>query len=237
LTYQRNSVWTDEVELWRDSVEKSPKKIRTTINLGLAYLGKGMPEKAEESFREVLSTKPRHYKALHYLSEALFKQGRYREAISVLESISKEYETAFTTGVADPLLRRRMESLQIEDHTLYYETGLCYYRLQEYDNALSEFQKALGRSPSNPSVINLIAMVYYARGEYAEAEKKWKEVLSLDPEFGLAHESLGLLYLKEIPDRRMAVHHLRETLRFFPEHPSREWIKKKLGEVSGPGIP
>jgi len=37
-TYERNRVWGDDVTLWRDCVEKSPKKVRVHFNLGNALM-------------------------------------------------------------------------------------------------------------------------------------------------------------------------------------------------------
>ena len=46
--YSRNRVWTDEVDLWTDSVQKSPRKARPYVNLGFAYLNSGDYDKALE---------------------------------------------------------------------------------------------------------------------------------------------------------------------------------------------
>ena len=45
-TYQRNSLWNSEVELWKDCVKKSPQKERTHHNLGFAYYELGQWEAA-----------------------------------------------------------------------------------------------------------------------------------------------------------------------------------------------
>ena len=37
FTWQRNSVWQNEITLWTDVVEKSPGSLRGHANLGVAY--------------------------------------------------------------------------------------------------------------------------------------------------------------------------------------------------------
>lgn len=39
-TYQRNTVWHDEITLWEDVVKKSPNKARGYNNLGNLYMDK-----------------------------------------------------------------------------------------------------------------------------------------------------------------------------------------------------
>jgi hypothetical protein len=57
-TYHRNSIWSDEVTLWGDCVEKSPKKPRPRLNLAMALDSKRRLEEAMSHFYEALRIKP-----------------------------------------------------------------------------------------------------------------------------------------------------------------------------------
>ena len=46
--HSRNRVWNEALDLWKDTVRKSPGKARPYGNLGLAYLNAGDYEKAFE---------------------------------------------------------------------------------------------------------------------------------------------------------------------------------------------
>jgi len=81
-TFERNSVWRDEVALWRDCALKSPAKPRTHLNLGRALARKGAYGEAITRFSEALRIKPDYAKAYNNLGAALASQKRYKEAIA-----------------------------------------------------------------------------------------------------------------------------------------------------------
>lgn len=39
ITWTRNMVWQNPLDLWRDTANKSPHKARANYNLGLSYIG------------------------------------------------------------------------------------------------------------------------------------------------------------------------------------------------------
>ena len=57
-TYQRATVWSDPVLLWKDVASKSPNKERSFNNLGTIYYQKGMLDKAVSMFNTTLRIKP-----------------------------------------------------------------------------------------------------------------------------------------------------------------------------------
>jgi hypothetical protein len=70
-TYMRNSVWGDEVTLWKDCVEKSPQLARPHNNLGNALDKQGRTEEAIEHYLQVLRIKPDYVEAHYNLGNAL----------------------------------------------------------------------------------------------------------------------------------------------------------------------
>jgi len=47
-TYQRNSIWNNELELWKDCAKKSPQKERIFSHLGFFYYEQDRLEEAEK---------------------------------------------------------------------------------------------------------------------------------------------------------------------------------------------
>ncbi len=80
-TYERNSIWSDNVVLWRDCVDKSPKKARPHNSLGVALASQGRLDEAIGHYSEALRIKPGFAEAHTNLGNALFSQGRLDEAI------------------------------------------------------------------------------------------------------------------------------------------------------------
>ena len=83
--HERNTVWSDDVTLWRDSVNKSPQKARPHYSLAHALERQGRREEAISHNEEALRIKPDYAKAHYNLANALVRQGRLEEAISHYE--------------------------------------------------------------------------------------------------------------------------------------------------------
>ena len=80
-TYQRNSIWNSELELWKDCVKKSPQKERVHHNLGFVYYELGRWDDAEEEFEEALRLNPRYALSLYNLGLLFYRKGYTDEAI------------------------------------------------------------------------------------------------------------------------------------------------------------
>jgi tetratricopeptide (TPR) repeat protein len=69
----------------------------------------------------------------------------------------------------------------------YYNLGLCYLELENYDTALTTWLTALAYNPDNASARKGLAVAYWKRGDYEQA---WQAVVDcqtrgipLDPQF------------------------------------------------------
>src|SRR4030042_5443092 len=80
-TYQRNTHWNSEIELWKDCVKKSPQKERVHHNLGYAYYGIGQLDKAQEEFEDALRLNPRYALSMYNLGLVYYRKGLMDEAI------------------------------------------------------------------------------------------------------------------------------------------------------------
>lgn len=229
-TVARNSVWQSGISLWSDAAKKSPLKARVFYNLHVAYWNSGRAALAEEALKKTISLSPGYNRAKYFLAETFFMRGRYKEAALVLESIMAEYKKTLAGRDKGDYVKSGVEKF-VSRWQLHYRLGVTYYNLGDYGKALSEYKKALSMEPAEKSVINQMALAQYALGNYPEAERAWSEILAKDPDYGLAHESLGMYYLEKADDRKKAHHHLKETIRLYPDHPERQWLEKTVKEL------
>ncbi|MDA2933987.1 hypothetical protein MYX82_06555 [Acidobacteria bacterium AH-259-D05] len=58
LTVARNGIWKDDLQLWQDTVWKSPAKPRAHYNLGVAFARQGKNRQSEVEFRRALDMDP-----------------------------------------------------------------------------------------------------------------------------------------------------------------------------------
>jgi hypothetical protein len=81
LTYSRNNIWSSEIALWQDNVEKSPQKARPHNILGNVLNKQDRTEEAIEHYIHALRIKPDYEEAHYNLGSVLNKHGRTEEAI------------------------------------------------------------------------------------------------------------------------------------------------------------
>ncbi len=133
------------------------------------------------------------------MCDAFMASKNYKAALGVLDSIADPSEKVAETkaylqyqiGVDLFIQGKIEESLQyftmlidgskkgsVYKTESYYWRGECYYRLKEYDKALSEYQ-TFGKQPNmakskNKALLDYsIGYAYFAKGEYASAEKSF----------------------------------------------------------------
>lgn len=80
-SHARNSLWRDEITLWKDAMQKSPGKPRAHFNLGFAYAAKGRLDEAIGQYETALRLAPDYTDALLNLGFAYFMKGSPEKAI------------------------------------------------------------------------------------------------------------------------------------------------------------
>ncbi len=79
----------------------------------------------------------------------------------------------------------------------YYDRGINYLQMKDYERAIVEFQRAIKTDPKNKMSYYALGVVNDMIGKYADAEKYYKEAVSLDSEFSEAYNALGVIYSKQ----------------------------------------
>ena len=103
--------------------------------------------------------------------EALYNQGRYEEAAQYLKKFSSNDDV-------------------LEANALVL-TGDCYVNLENYDEAINYFQKAIRKANGNPQIVPRVllkeANVYDAQGNYGKALECYQQIKNNFPEFKLGN--------------------------------------------------
>ncbi|MCH5242626.1 MAG: tetratricopeptide repeat protein [Muribaculaceae bacterium] len=103
--------------------------------------------------------------------EALYNQGRYEEAVKYLKKFSTK----------DDILEANALVL----------TGDCYVNLENYDEAINYFQKAIRKANGNPQIVPRVllkeANVYDAQGNFGKALECYQQIKNNFPEFKLGN--------------------------------------------------
>jgi len=168
-TYQRNQVWADPLELWRDTSEKSPGKWRAFNNLGREYSDDGRFTEAAAAYQRAVELIPvnpanRENRAelLSNLGSTYANRGLYTQALEIYQEALRLFggraRLWTNLGVAEIRLGRPegWEKLQkaIEMDPMAWEPhmarGNLYYQMKRYDDAIRDYERVLQVLPDHP---------------------------------------------------------------------------------------
>ncbi|HEU5341282.1 tetratricopeptide repeat protein [Edaphobacter sp.] len=116
------------------------------------------------------------------------------------------------------------------DQTLYVDflRGALADRQKQYDEAESQFKKALAIDPQNPTILNYYGYMLADRGvQLPEAQKMIQKAVDLDPQNGAYLDSLGWVYFKS-GQYDLAEQYLQKAIARMSNDPT---VRDHLGEV------
>lgn len=169
LSVQRNSIWTHELSLWHDVLEKSPKKVRPYINLGRAYHLAGNPDQAIYYYEESVKKDPRYFETHYNLGDLYSQKGETEKALAHLHTaaalapripeifsrLGEIYMNQKKYTLADQNLKKAVE-LNPRFSKTFRNLGIVhYYHLQNKKEGLAYFARSLALDPDQPEADQL----------------------------------------------------------------------------------
>jgi len=132
--YNRNHVWQDELSLWTDVVEKSPRKARGYLEMGMYYYERQMHDQAIPFFMTSISLYPDYAKAHSNLGLSFMGKGLIDQSIMEF---------------------KRAVALNPDNGMYHINLGIAYLQKGSHDLAFKEIQtgKLLRKkhTPDRPS--------------------------------------------------------------------------------------
>lgn len=110
---------------------------------------------------------------------------------SVLEAARKHY----SSGNYNEALRLLLNAINTNANAeIYIEVGNCYFKLQNYTEALEYFNKATNLDPKNSAAYSSIGNVHYKKGQVEKAISFWLAALITKPEDATTLLNLAISY-------------------------------------------
>ncbi len=175
-TITRNNVWQNSLNLWSDTVKKSPDSADAHNSLGLAYQSQGQLDRAAAEFQTASRLMPDYAEAHNNLGLAYQSQGQLDRAVA-------EFQTAL-----------RLKPAYAEAH---YNLGIAYASQSQLDRAMAEFQAALRLKPDLAEAHNNLGIAYGSQGQLDRAVVEFQTALRLKPDLAEARYNLALAYRKK----------------------------------------
>lgn len=213
LTYNRNRVWQDNVTLWRDTVKKSPNKLRPYNNLGCAYGDIGKHDEAIAVFQKVISLSPPNAVMYSNLATAYMSKGDYGTAIAY-------YQKAL--GISHRKL------------SIYGKLAEAYFNKGDYDNAVTYYQEHGKYFPEDTGWHDRLALIYGKRGDYDKMIKHSLKSMQADPYHANAYYVLGIAYIQK-GEYAKALDQV-EKLEELKRHDMADKLKQSLSTPAGHSV-
>jgi len=138
--------------------------------------------------------------------QSLSTAGNYKEALRQFNIVLSMKESDGSVPMRD----------------VYRELGVVYYRIGQFDDAITAWQKGLRYAPYDVGLLNNLSVTYFTKQSLDEAEAYAKEALRSDPYFPNCLNTLGEIYVKKGRDAEALPYFLKAIER-EPNVPGRYW--------------
>ena len=145
--------------------EPAPRHWSLLYFRGIALERSGDWPRAEQDFLKALELQPEQPYVMNYLAYSWVEQKLNLEK-------------------AEDMLIRAVE-LRPSDGYIVDSLGWVYYRLGQYDKAVTNLERAVELRPQDPVINDHLGDAYWRVGRRQEARFQWRRALSLDPEVDL----------------------------------------------------
>ncbi len=172
-TFRRSIVWSDELLLWQDTVQKSPNKERPWVWLGRVY-------HERKAYPQALAAWER--------AEPLVEPNSSAQA-SLLSNLGLASANLGDHRRAVEYYRRAVE-IEPESPLYWGHLAVAQLRLGRDEEGWKSFEQAFKFHKGEPELLRLRGQEYYLKGRYAEAAADFRRVLALRPEDAVARNNL-----------------------------------------------
>jgi tetratricopeptide (TPR) repeat protein len=159
-TYVRNTVWKDEITLWKNAAENNPELVRPHQNLGFYYSMRGRLDEARDELIAALKLDPNKFELHNNLGIVYKKLGDYDRAI-------QEFHTVM--------------AIMPSDGMVHYNLGNVYLEQGRLQDAIREFKTSLKAVPDYDDAHNNLGIAYKRSGHLSEAIREFSIAISLNP--------------------------------------------------------
>ncbi|MGV3528721.1 MAG: tetratricopeptide repeat protein [Flavisolibacter sp.] len=158
--------WTDftgrneeSIRLHLSIIEEHPYNELAWFNLGAAYQGVKLYEKAIDAYEYALVIDEKFDYAYRNIGDAYIRLRKYRDAIEALEKVLE---------------------LSKPEQVIYEAIAYCYDRLKNFAQARFYYRKASHLNAEDSKLYYKIACTYYNESQWASAIKQMETALKLD---------------------------------------------------------
>jgi protein O-mannosyl-transferase len=171
LTYQRNLLWGSAIDIWKDTVEKSPQKLRPRFQLAFSYFQAGACPASVDEFQKAAALESPKSDLLIDWALAYDCAGNSQQSIAKFQQAAAQDPNAH----------------------VYSQIGMEYGKIGKYPEALDALATAQRLDPGFAMTYYYLGNIHAIQGNQTQAVEDYQRVLTLDPRNEPAREALAHL--------------------------------------------
>jgi len=228
LTMKRSLDYRSEINIWEDTVKKSPYKSMAHNNLGTAYLSKKRLKEARQSFEVSSALSPSSADPYINMGHIHARNKEWNKAKLkydlALKLGANRSQVFFNSGLmrlklnkAEEALPFLLEAIKIKNHRFLYhqELGNAFRMVKQYDSALKSYRKVLELEPNHVEAQNNIGVIFWNLKALDKAEVEFKKALAMEDK-NTIHNNLANLYIAKKQFSK-AIPHLKTVIARNPD--------------------
>ncbi|MEW5735102.1 MAG: tetratricopeptide repeat protein [Thermodesulfobacteriota bacterium] len=226
--FARNRVFSDDIRLWQDSIRKAPRSSAGYNNLGVAWLSRNDPVKAEQYFIQAGRLDRYDMNAFYNLGLLYKGLGRVSDAEKAFQKalfIRRDYVFAenelgnlfFAQGLLDEAEKHYRAAIAISPQyaAAWSNLGNIMVERGDLEGALAQFQKAASLLPNDVNALTNAGMALTRQGKFAMAQDLLKSAVAIAPGSAAARLAYGNALLGT-GDVSAAIKQFFQALRLSP---------------------
>lgn len=143
------------------------------------------------------------------------QQTQFQQAAELMRN--EDYQQALT--LLQPLALRLPDAAGI-----HYNLAMCYWQLQQTEQAQQQLTALLERQPDYIEAANLLAIMARQAGNFNQARRYWLDALAQNNDFASAHKNLGFLYELYLAQPEQARYHYQQYQQLTADPMAEAWL-------------
>lgn len=236
------------IKEFKEILKHNPNHIEALNNLGMSYDLDEQPGQAIKYWEKAIELEPANplikthlTKAYGYQSSLLTKQGKFEEALRLIDKMEELSGESEDSQVIRGFIYMDMNDLsRAEEHyqrairfesrapRMYVEIGYRYLDCDLVDKAEEYFEQAIELSEEDPFIPYAIGMSYCMKKRCQEAHHYFDLAIEKSPKLLEMPHRIGEILFEEMNCREGAKKYLKRAVEMIPDNPE---IHFKLGTV------
>ena len=183
---QDKSILENAIDIFNESVTIDPLKSQTYSILATCYYELGDSDKAIESGKLGYDKNPEDFQTNFTLGQILSLIGNKKEALFHVEKSVETFEVAI-----------KQEEDKIIKANLYFNLGVLYMQLDQFEEAEDNFFYAYDLNPEDIEALSGIAQTFENAEKWRRASKFYRELIQLEPDNADHYKGMARVLIKQ----------------------------------------